>query len=423
MIGSAVTTAETGGLGDGGLSASGSDVLLGGALAAVLDVPLGSLDALLEDDVDVAADQLGDLLSLEREQVGVVIGVVAKVQREGLLPGGPALEVRQRMAVQHLALHVHHHDRVSRDAQQPIQQLLLLAGGHDVLHLEESDAPGGQRATHLDVAVLGVGLVHLGKVAPRLVHVRAHLLALALLPAPRLRKHLFQLEKVLLLLVTMRIVGAVLHLSLKRGEIDCLLSLERVLAGQHCVSRLHVQQMQLHGIRGVHVGVCIEEALAQHQEGVLGHTLLVDRARRTQPVLCATALNLQCELLRVVHADRFTDVLHNLDNRTRFIDHQRLDCTVQQLELHDSMLLFVHDQISTLKIIEHKSFVFIKPHSIADTFLRRKEHTMIGSTFASLLVNVFHHVTHRHVTTEAHGLHLSTRKFHTQTQCHRCSVE
>jgi hypothetical protein len=110
----------------GDAAAHAADVAdVGGGEAVVLDDARRVL-ALLEQNVDVAADELRDRLALVGEQREVVVLVVAKVERERLGRGRPAAQVREReLALDGARLALHDEHGVARDAEALHERLLL----------------------------------------------------------------------------------------------------------------------------------------------------------------------------------------------------------------------------------------------------------------------------------------------------------
>lgn len=81
---------------------------------------------LLQDDVDVAGNQLGNLLSLSRLDRVVLLRVVAKVEGERVRAGAPPLHGSQRPRLQNLLrLLVQSKYRVLGDSEQARHKLVL----------------------------------------------------------------------------------------------------------------------------------------------------------------------------------------------------------------------------------------------------------------------------------------------------------
>jgi hypothetical protein len=135
----------------------GADVLLGGALAVVVLDHDAAVLALLEQDVDVAGQLLGDGFGVGGTDDDVLVAVVAKVEGEGVGTCGPALQMDERVLLLDLAgLGLHADDVLLGDAQHQLLQTLLALGLP--LAAVVRDTVGLERAAQLHVAVLGIDL-------------------------------------------------------------------------------------------------------------------------------------------------------------------------------------------------------------------------------------------------------------------------
>ncbi|KAH9403878.1 hypothetical protein TYRP_014389 [Tyrophagus putrescentiae] len=213
------------------------------ALVAInAKVVLGLLP--LEDDVDVAGDELRDLLALGGLHRVVTVGVVAKVEREAVRRRRPPLDGGQRPGLQVLLrLLVQSEDAVFGDAQQAGHQFVLSL--HLLLHEEKGDAVGFQGTRQGDVLHLGV---HIRRAhVPHMLH--KNLLLDVLLSSVVFGEKVLQQERLLLRFD----VIAVLHLTLDAGKLAGLVKCHGVRSVDDRIARLHVQQMQLHRIARVDV--------------------------------------------------------------------------------------------------------------------------------------------------------------------------
>jgi hypothetical protein len=181
--------------------------------------------------------------------------------------------------------------------------------GHARADLERRDAVGLELARVADVAELGVDLGHADE-----------LLVLGDAAGPRRRpscrgtcggRHI--LASIEPRLVHGGIVVALHDLALERAEVAGLGGRERVVAGENRVLALRVDEVQLHRVGAIDVGVVDEEALLQHHGVVLGEALLGERLRGVEPLVFAVVF--QRELFRVLQ-------IHLLANR---LDHHRHD--------------------------------------------------------------------------------------------------
>lgn len=79
---------------------------------------------------------------------------------------------------------------------------------------------------------------------------------------------------------------AELNLALQAGEVDCFIFADGMEPVDDAVAALHVEQVELDGVSGVHI--CIrEEVLATKKEGLrLFDALLSEGLRVVHPIYC-----------------------------------------------------------------------------------------------------------------------------------------
>lgn len=82
------------------------------------------------------------------------------------------------------------------------------------------------------------------------------------------------------------VVVSKLYVTLNASKLTGLILRDRVRAIQYRITRLHIQQVQLHGIPRVDVLVREEELAPQQQSLVLIDTLLTQSLRGVYPVYC-----------------------------------------------------------------------------------------------------------------------------------------
>mmetsp|Transcript_1669 Transcript_1669/g.5364 ORF Transcript_1669/g.5364 Transcript_1669/m.5364 type:complete len:537 (+) Transcript_1669:3912-5522(+) len=254
-----------------------------GNLVAKTSLHVGPVLALLEENVNVAANELGDGFSLRCDQGHVVILVVAKVQGERFGSGSPTTQVGERVLTDNLVgVVVNGEHCVTGDTELLLQRLLL--AGNLALDVKGGDAVRLEFAAVLNVAKLGVDLGHADELlvlVDALTLDRGQRATLAL----RRGEH-----RVLLLLQEARAVDGRVkvardNLQLQGSQLTSFTVRQRVVATGDGVDALSVDEVQLHRVRPVDVGVVHKKLLLEHDRLGVADTLFGQRQGLVQPVL------------------------------------------------------------------------------------------------------------------------------------------